>query len=100
MDYSHAKLAVVASRPPRDNKWYGFVSRTMMFGAIAAVLRYNVVSRLLSELVPKLLGIPLLFFFGDFGSIAPAELAERAMATFAAFCAKLGIRLKAEKSDR
>lgn len=71
----------------------------MMFGAIAAVLHYNVFSRLLSELVSKLLGVPLLCFFDDFGAIIPAELVERALATFTSFCSKLGIRLKSSKSE-
>ena len=99
LDYSHAKLAVVALRSPIDGRWYGFLSRTMMFGAISAVLHYNVFSRLLSEIVSKLLGIPLLCFFDDFGSIIPAELANRALATFTAFCSKLGITLKTAKSE-
>ena len=99
LDSSHAKLAVVAMRSPVGHKWYGFISRTMMFGAIAAVLHYNVFSRLLSEIVSKLLGIPLLCFFDDFGAVIPLTLAARALSTFTAFCSKLGIQLKEEKSE-
>ena len=99
LDYSHAKLAVIALRSPHDGRWYGFLSRTLMFGAIAAVLRYNVFSRLLSELVSKLLVIPLLCFFDDFGSVVPKVLAGRALANFTAFCPKRGIQLKADKSE-
>ena len=51
LDYSHANLAVIALRSPTNGLWYGFLSRTLMFGAIAAALRYNVFPRLLS---PKL----------------------------------------------
>ena len=86
-------------RSPGDNQWYGFISRTMMFGAIAAVLRYNVFARLLSEIVAQILGIPILCFFDDFGAIIPAKLVERALATFKSFCFKLGIRLKQTKSE-
>ena len=99
LDHYHSKLAVVALRSPLDGKWYGFISRTLMFGAIAAVLHYNVFSRLLSELVSKLLGIPLLCFFDDFGSVVPAIIAKEALATFTAFCSKLGVKLKVEKSE-
>ena len=99
LGYFHAKLAVAALRSPGDNQRYGFISRTMMFGAVAAVLHYNVFSRLLSELVSQLLGIPLLCFFDDFGSITQAELGEKALATFTSFCSKLGIRLKPAKSE-
>ena len=99
LDHHHAKLAVIALRSPTNGMWYGFISRTLMFGAIAAVLHYNVFSRLLSELVSKLLGIPLLCFFDDFGAIVPASIADRALAAFTAFCTKLGIKLKVEKSE-
>ena len=99
LEHSHAELAVIALRSPVDGMWYGFISRTMMFGAIAAVLHYNVFSRLLSEIVSKLLGIPLLCFFDDFGSIIPASLAEKALSTFTSFCSKLGIQLKEAKSE-
>ena len=71
----------------------------MLFGDIAAVLHYNVFSRLLSELVSQLLGIPLLCFFDDFGATIPADLVERALSTFTSFCPKLGIRLKPPKSE-
>ena len=99
LDYCHSKLSVIALRPPHDHRWYGFISRTMMFGAIAAVLHYNVFSRILSEVVSKLFGIPLLCFFDDFGSIIPAEIAKQALNVFTSFCSKLGIKLKAEKSE-
>ena len=60
LDCAHSKLAVVTLRSPDHNRWYGFISRTMMFGAIASVLHYNISPRLLSEIASQLLGIPLL----------------------------------------
>ena len=99
MCMGHQKLAVIALRSPADDRWYGFFSRTMVFGAVAAVLHYNVFSRILSEITTKLFGIPLLCFFDDFGALIPADLAERALGTFTAFCQKLGIKLKSEKSE-
>ena len=71
LGYSHANLAVIAPRSPVDDQWYGFVSRTLMFGAVSTVLHCNVLSRILSELVSQLLGIPLLCFFDDFGTVIP-----------------------------
>ena len=62
LDYNHTKLAVIALRSPVDGQWYGFLSRTLMFGAVSAVLHYNVLPRLLSELVSQLLSIPVLCF--------------------------------------
>ena len=44
----------------------------MVFGAIAAVLHYNVFSRTLAELSNRYLGIPLLRFFDDCGELTPS----------------------------
>ena len=65
----HAKQAVSPLRSPTDNRLYGSISRTMVFGDVASVLRYNVFSRLIADLFAKLFGIPILSFFDDFGSI-------------------------------
>ena len=94
-----SKLAAVALRSPVDHLWYGFVSRTMVFGAVAAAIRYNVFPRLIAELFTKLFGIPMLVAFDDFGDIIHAEISEAAIRTFALFCSKLGIQLKTEKSE-
>ena len=96
---SHAKLAIIALKNPTDGRWYGFLSRTMVFGAIAAVLHYNVFSRLIAELFTRLFGIPLLNFFDDFGATTPEELVKPALDVFAKFCHKLGISLKISKSE-
>ena len=47
----------------------------MMFGAVAAVLRYNAFSRTLVELVNFYLGVTLISFCGDFGALTPVSLA-------------------------
>ena len=99
LDAEKAKLAVAALRSPVDNRRYCFISRTMVFGAVAEVLRYNVSPSLISELFTQLFGIPLLVFFGDFGAITPCGISEAAIRTFALFCSKLGIKLKTEKSE-
>lgn len=52
----------------------------MMFGAAAAVLRYNLFSRIFEGLIARLFGIPLLCFFDDFGALIPRPLAKRARA--------------------
>lgn len=99
MRASHAKLAVVARRSPADDQRYGLISRTMMFGAIAAFLHYNALARLPEEQFASLFGIPLLSFFDDYGAIAPSELAEIPLHTVTLFCEKLGIKLKIPKSE-
>ena len=85
VDCCHAEISVTAMKWPVDNNRYGFLSRTMMFGAIAAVLHYNVFARPLSELVSQLFGIPLLCFCDDSGSIIPEGLGEIALTAFASF---------------
>ena len=82
----HAALAVIALKCPADHRRYGFFSRTWVFGAIAAVLRYNVFSRILAELTTFYLGIPLLSFFGDFGALVPSFLSSADLQTFTSFC--------------
>ena len=67
-------------------------------GAKAALLRYNAFSRLTTALVNILLGIPLIFFYDDFAALIPAELAQKALATFPTFGSLLGITLKPGKS--
>ena len=96
---SRATLAAIALRSPSDKRRYGFLIRTMMFGAVAAVLHYNAFSRTLAELANFYLGIPLLSFFDDFGALTPSSLTLLALKTFTSFCSLLGIKLKSEKSD-
>ena len=69
----------------------------MMFGTIAAVLRYNLCPHMLSELACKILGLPIVCYFGDFGALTPASLGAHALDVFARFCAISGIRPKVEK---
>ena len=99
LNWEHSSLAVIALRSPKDNRWYGFMSRTLMFGAIAAVIHYNVFSRLLAELTCKIFGIPIVSYFDDFGALLPSPLAKRGLEVFTAFCSHLGITLKKTKSE-
>ena len=76
---------IIASKRPVTGKWLGFASIALVFGATAALLRYNVFSRLIAALVNRLLGIPLICFFDDFAALAPRLLANKAMSGFPAF---------------
>ena len=69
-----------------------------MFGSIAAVSHYNILSRIVAAMVCQLLGIRLVSYVGDFGALIPAFLGKNAIASFAKFCALLGIKLKLAKS--
>ena len=39
VDWEHSQLSAVALRPPSDGRWYGFLSRILMFRAVFDVLR-------------------------------------------------------------
>ena len=69
----------------------------MMIGAISAVLRYDVFACLLSALLTKIFGAPLLFFFDGFGGIAPVALPQTSLQTFAIFRSKPGAHLQIPK---
>ena len=99
LDWDQAKLAVVALRSPEDGRWYGFFSRTLLFGAVAAVIHYNVFSRIISELVCRIFGIPMVSYFDDFGAMLPKQLAQQGLQTFTRWCELLGIQLKKKKSE-
>ena len=92
-------LAVIALRCPANDRWYGFLSRTLMSGAISAVLHYNIFSRIIDELTCKLFGVPMLSYFGDFGALLPASLAAKGLHTFSRTCQTLGITPKLAKSE-
>ena len=95
----HSRLAAVFLRNPADGCWYSFRSRALLFGAAAAVLQYNVFSRIADELFTRLFGIPFLSFLDDFGAFAPSSLSQKALGAFADFWKLLWITLKAEKAD-
>ena len=62
LEAEYATLGVVALRPTTDNRWYGFVSRAMVFGVVAEVLHYNVFVRLISELFTQMFEPPFRVF--------------------------------------
>ena len=92
------ECAIIALRHPSSGRWYGFVTRTLVFGAVAAVLRYNVFSRAIAALVNRIFGIPMVCYFDDFAALTQLILGEKALAIFSGFCEALGIQLKPKKS--
>ena len=82
MEGQHAHLAAIDLRSPSDKLRYGFIIRTMVFGAVSAVLHYNVFSRAISEIPTNLVGSPLLCLFDDFGAIVPDGISEISLQKF------------------
>ena len=75
-----------------------FPPETLLFGATSAVLHYNCFRRLLSVLVDRIFGIPIVGYFDEFGAPSPEEMDDLALETFEHFCDAISIRLKASKS--
>ena len=97
--WEHISLAVISLRPPTDDRWYGFMSRSMVFGAISAGLHYNISPRLIAELICRICGIPMLSYFEDIGSRPPpVSLAKTGLGTFSTRFLLMGITLKPAKS--
>ena len=95
----NAPLASVALRNPETSEWMALRPKALLFGAAAAVLRYNCFSRLLSVLSNLTFVIPLIGYFDDFGALIPYELSNDAIDTFVEVCATLGIHLETKKTE-
>ena len=89
---------IVALRNPPGGLRYGFRPRTLLFGAVAAVLRYNCFSRISAVLACRILDIPTVTYFEDIGSMSKSSISDDALGTFAEFCRILMVLLKKEKS--
>ena len=93
LDLHDRDTSIIALRNPYDKLWYGYASRALVFGSIADVVRYNAVSRLITDLSNRLFGIPIVSFFGDFAEITNRLLSDSALANLAEFCSILGIKM-------
>ena len=94
----HVKYAVIALWNPIQKGWFAFRPRTQLFGSIAAVLHYNCLSRLIASLACRILLIPTIGYFDDFGFLVNASDTAGAMDAFNEFFDILGLELKREKS--
>ena len=84
----------MALHTPSDGRMYGFMSRTVMFGSIAAALRGNVLSRILSEIVGRIFGIHRLRYFDDFRARIPDSIDDLGITFGDRRCEILGIFAK------
>ena len=79
--------AILHRRPrsPSDNKWYGFLSRTLLFGEVAAVLRYNCSSRIIAALTNLRFGLSVVNYIEDYGFPLPTEISVKELQVFSYF---------------
>ena len=95
----HKMLAVVTLKEPDTGEMRGFIPQTQLFGATAAVLHYNTVSRVMASLAARWLKIPCMGYFDDFGIITTERAIREALDAFTKMNHILGFELKIEKSD-
>ena len=62
--------AAVSPRDPRSNEEGGFAPQTQLFGATAAALDYNTVSRVMATVAARCLKVVRRGYFGAFGIIS------------------------------
>ena len=91
--------AVVTLKDLVDGNWYGFIPRTQLFGSTAAVLHYNCLSRVIASLACRILKIPCVGYYDDFGIILPVCLVKDGLDIFTSFNKALFIILKDKKSE-
>ena len=91
--------AVVTLKDPIDGRRYGFIPHTQLFGSTAAALHYHCLSRVIASLACRVLEIPYVRCYGDFGPILPKCLIKDALGVFASFNKALMIILKDSKSE-
>ena len=93
-----ARHAVLAIWDPLSRLWYGFKPKTLLFGSTAAVLHYNCLSRIIASIACRVLLIPTVGYFDDFGFLVNARDAAMTMAAFTELFSILGLTLKTAKS--
>ena len=93
---SSRKRAVVALRSPSDAKAYGFVCKVLPFGASAAVVAFNRISRLIWRILTEA-GVICGAYFDDFPIVDHSDTADGATSTIRAVLAMLGVASSEEK---
>ena len=101
LDPAQEDHAMVALRRPALMTWYVLAPTSQLFGAEAAVMLYNFLSRAISVLANKIFGAPppLLAYSGDMWALSPGRAALPALQTFRTFRTIDGYILKIIKTD-
>ena len=76
-----------------------YFSKTLFFGAESAVVLYNTLSRSLTALMRRMLGLPALAFYDDFLIITRSRLIERIRVLISEIFEIFQIKLRAEKDE-
>ena len=92
-------FAIVALRDPASGSMRGFAPKTQLFGATAAALNYNAVSRVMPTVAARWPGIQCMGYLEDFGIITTESAIEEALRASTALNQILRFELEIEKSE-
>ena len=99
LDQEYVNLTLLALRRPASTKWFAFVHKVLLFGAVSAVSHYNCFARIFSVLANKILGVPVFNYFDDFGSLVPDIIKLAGLRVFLGFTTVLGALMKDGESQ-
>ena len=77
-----SKFCNLDVRNPVRNDFAASIPLTQLFGSTASVLNYNVLSRTIATLANRMVDIPFLGYFDDFGLITPMGASARELSAF------------------
>ena len=92
-------MTLVALRNPTSEKLFACAPKVLLFGAVSAVIHYNCFARIFSVLANKILGLPVVNYFGDFCSLVPDIIKLAGLRVFLGFTTVLGALTKDVKSQ-
>ena len=93
------KLAAASLRGPQTGKTRGSIPQTQSFGATAAALHYNTLSRAAATIAARWVKIVRMGYFDDFGAIAAESCQGEALKAFAILNEILGFDSKVGQSE-
>ena len=94
-----AHAAVVPVRNPEDGEHCDFKLKTQHVGWAAAVFHFTFFSRKVAPLARSGLALPRVGYYDDYDIIAPVNVIEAALDTFAKLNGVFRVQLKSRKSE-
>ena len=93
------RFATVAFRDPQSGDWIAIPSSTRLFGSATTAPQYNFHSKIIAPLASRILTIPAMGRFDDFGLPTPLPLSEDVLLTFTERNKISGFEITLSKSE-
>ena len=93
-----ARKSVICLKCPDDGQVYGFVCKTLPFGAVASVLHFNHFARFLKAVFLKC-GVVACNYFDDYPVVELSPLSDNTEGTLKAITKLLGITVAEDKDE-